>query len=567
MNRKILKVTIFLSFMVFTVCLQQSSFAINENKTNINKGMKIRSLNISDFDDALYLGNITTLSNAIQTEENTESKNLLDYFREQTENLSEFIEVSEYNIPITEADKVYELLVLSSPRSYYLLGENGECSYYYYASYNEDGEKIVSEIYPLYTVDVYDENYYIDENKVEALKPEIEETKRCFDEEVYNIRKGITPQMSNIDKLVYFHDYMIYNYSYSYEDSYKDFENRTHNTAAEIARDKKGMCLAFAMMYNYLAIEEGIETAFVTSYDDSGYDYHTWNLVKVKSGEAGSEEWYHVDVTWDATSTIGYGTYSNQYLLISDFLCRQSHETDGVTYPELKVETSKALDNVEWKNTKSRVIKVNDKIYFLRDGEVKDSVILYEYNPNDKSCTGVYEFNDRWCNYDNLYYGISFTGLGYLNGKFYYNTSDKIMELDLESKISTVIYESNRKKELIYSSYIDGTTLNYGILNKESNGGFIVYGGSIALSGVKLEYFSVDENVIGIKFETYKSAGNTDFDSQSILISVIENGNVKMKSINIKDSHTEEIQIEKNKTYKILIWDDKMKPLYKKKSL
>lgn len=540
---------------IFVICI----FACNMSV----KASDIRYGSLIQIDDAIYVKDIQKPAALFEVSSEENSKSLLEYFREQTESFAECIDVSAYNIPKVMEDEIYKLLILSSPRSYYLFEPNGEYTYSIYSCENEVGEEIIKEIYPCYALDIYDENNEIDAGKLERVMPEVLLNRLYFDNEICNIREGMTLGMSDIDKLVYFHDYMLHNYDYAFDDYYENIEDRKHNTAVQLVVDKIGMCMAYSMMYNYLAMEEGIETAFITSYDKDGFEYHTWNMVYVKSAETETKEWYHVDVSWDDTSTLGYGAYTNRYLLISDDLCRESHEWDGISYPELTVETSAALDDVIWRNSDSMVIRQGSSLYFLKYSSQDSRVIMYAYVPG-RECKEVYSFSDVWHNYDNMYYEGAYTGLGYLNGRFYFNTSTKIMEYDPYSGTAAAVYENELNNKLIYSSYIEGVTLHYGILNKDKGGDFIIYGGCIDLAKIKISDFRMEDNWLIIEF----TAGNDNANSNivipgdDLLLTVADSdNNIDIRYISTMYSTNEEISLDPDKEYKVFLWEGNMKPV------
>jgi hypothetical protein len=79
-----------------------------------------------------------------------------------------------------------------------------------------------------------------------------------------------------------------------------------------------GTCQSYAMAYQLLLHEAGVESIFVTGIADS--DLHAWNLVKLFG------LWYHVDVTWDDQDGTAPG-YA--YFGLPDTLMGRDHDWSG----------------------------------------------------------------------------------------------------------------------------------------------------------------------------------------------------------------------------------------------
>ena len=79
-----------------------------------------------------------------------------------------------------------------------------------------------------------------------------------FDAEVKKIMSGIKSNMTDVQKALYVHDYMVTNYSYDYN-AYLNYMRGNklavpdeHYTAMGVMVNKTGVCQGYALAYSYL---------------------------------------------------------------------------------------------------------------------------------------------------------------------------------------------------------------------------------------------------------------------------------------------------------------------------
>lgn len=185
-------------------------------------------------------------------------------------------DISSYNIA-PDSPLLEELtfgFVYSHPGLFWLKSQS---------AYSSDEEKV-------YSLFLY---CNMSEEKVAAAKP-------AFDKAADAILAGITPTMTDEEKLLYIHDAIcvIADYDYSF----------TNRSAYDILVNHTAVCQGYSLAFNYLAGQIGFETAYVST-DDSEIGQrqnHGWSAVKIGSN------WYYVDVTHDDAShdfylAFGYG--------------------------------------------------------------------------------------------------------------------------------------------------------------------------------------------------------------------------------------------------------------------
>ncbi|GMQ58811.1 hypothetical protein AN1V17_32070 [Vallitalea sediminicola] len=109
------------------------------------------------------------------------------------------------------------------------------------------------------------------------------------------INKIINPKMTDEEKVKAIHDYVAKTITYSGEYGFTTTEVALHalNTG-------KGVCVAYATLFDYLCDEAGISSLILSDrYTFVGS--HSWNAVYI------NDRWYHVDVTCDdAKNSIVY---------------------------------------------------------------------------------------------------------------------------------------------------------------------------------------------------------------------------------------------------------------------
>ncbi len=410
---------------------------------------------------------------------------LIDYFRDQTENFAETIDVTDFCIEYDEStfNELYEMLVFCSPKSYYLISDSGMYSYFYP---EVDGDGFITYLYPVYTryyyttdenLSIYDEDVYIVPEKLEAVKAydKTEEKQGMFDAVVEDIKSSVDDQSSDLDKLLIFHDYIVMNYKYAWDDLDLPLEERTHNTVMSLITTGEGLCQSLSVLFNYLVMDSDLDTGFITSYDyESGTAYHTWNMVKLAMPGSKDERWYNIDVTWDENNverTIGIEEHQKDegrtdftYFLMSDDMTYTSHAKSGeYSYVSPGISDDKSLDDIEWKDADSQIVEINGVLYFIDYLEEEQTPALYKMN-GAKVEKLFDDFEVLW-DYKNQ---KAYSGLSYVDGSLYFNDAANIYEYHIATGSVTVTNvteaieikteklrsaEGRSRADQIYSSY------------------------------------------------------------------------------------------------------------------
>lgn len=246
----------------------------------------------------------------------------------------------------------------------------------------------------------------------------------------------IKPDMTDFEKVLTVHDYMTMNYVYDMNYLTGELTDDSYSGIGLI-NNKKGVCAAYSVMYQYIMriLKIPCETVISDSMN------HEWNLVYLDGN------WYHIDVTWDSSLTRQFGYANHEYFLFSDSAAAGRGHKDWKTYTEC---TDTRYDKAFWKNIGSHIICMDGYLYYTdrgvrrRKGFDGDEEILFE---DEK----VYQ-----------------NGFEYYNGKFYFIKNN----YDLTSKPDNLIYaydiEAGSAEKLIFqrdqgyklnSFYKDGNIL------------------------------------------------------------------------------------------------------------
>ena len=116
--------------------------------------------------------------------------------------------------------------------------------------------------------------------------------------------------VSDYYKIKGIYDWMCANITYDYEHLY-DSSYLPQFSAYAALIDRTAVCQGYALLFYRLAMELGVDSRLITSFD------HAWNIVELNN------LYYNVDSTWDA----GMGGRGYNYFLLSDetFTDHQSH--------------------------------------------------------------------------------------------------------------------------------------------------------------------------------------------------------------------------------------------------
>lgn len=331
---------------------------------------------------ALFL--ISILSVSADSSQN--KKYIEKYIAESLDLMLDRIDVYEFGCRESEIFDAIDKVMKSNPDFYYVANK------FYYSL---DERSIVEEITPTYTYSA----------------AEIKNIKAYCDGEISKILFSVDGRMSDFQKALTLHEYMCENFEY--DTSFKNCN------MYDLLRTGSGTCQAFTLTYMELLSRAGIESSY--AYSDE--IMHIWNLVRLDG------EWYHVDITWD---NIDVGVSHKNFLLTDREILDNGHrgfvnangvECKGERYSGTSLQ-SNPYKCVAFKNGVVYADNISRSVYLdLLDGSEK---------------TLLYRIDELWEKGEGRYYANSFSSPILAGNKVYFNTKNKIMEIDESFSVSLV---------------------------------------------------------------------------------------------------------------------------------
>jgi hypothetical protein len=148
--------------------------------------------------------------------------------------------------------------------------------------------------------------YNADKNDLKSLQGELEEKSD-------SILASLTSDMSDYEKLLYLHDYLVKNCVYKVDD--EPFSGTAYGCIVQ----GSARCEGYAKALDYLLKKTGIACDVVIGTTYTG-ENHAWNQVRIDG------QWYNCDVTWDDTDDQYNGRHS--YMMCNDLRFDKSHIAD-----------------------------------------------------------------------------------------------------------------------------------------------------------------------------------------------------------------------------------------------
>lgn len=252
---------------------------------------------------------------------------------------------------------------------------------------------------------VFDSAYY-DASKINA-----------FQSVCNSILAGVDSSMSDVEKALYLHDYLVthndYDTTYSKYNAYNALVNQT------------SVCQGYSLAYLYLMKQAGVETGYVTSDTMN----HAWNYVKIDGVT------YFVDNTFDDPISSGAPCYrmycGHSHFLVNCSTLSSDHEStdwineDGVNVRYLYNDT---INNRFWKNMSLAVPHIGRE--WLIDDHAGQS---HTYNVETGETHTV-----TWNASEASSYYSAFRGLAASQKHFFIASNRYIYRLDLEDYTATL---------------------------------------------------------------------------------------------------------------------------------
>lgn len=270
------------------------------------------------------------------------------------------------------------------------------------------------------------------------------------------IRKALScvnDDMSDLEKIIALHDWLILNCTYDEENYYNDTIPSVDYTAYGALVNGIAVCDGYTKAYDLLLREAGITTYRVVGEANGpkGWEGHSWNIVKLNG------KYYHIDATWDDPDSMAPESVWYNYMLKSDSRMMHDHsgwKATGVTTPKCDDDT---FYNMMLWHADGRVVIYGDNCYFgvseSKKGEVKKfsltgelkvetlaswDIIKKDPGPQSKSCY-IFRNGDR----------------------LYYNTNTEIRSMAMDGTDDRVEYTPDDTVNFVYQISLQNGKLCY----------------------------------------------------------------------------------------------------------
>ena len=371
--------------------------------------------------------------------------------------------------------------------------------------YGADGAYIIKDIVIRYT------------NTKEEADARLAEVNEKIDD---IIAKNITPEMTELEKALNLHDYLVLNTSYDLNQSVPDLYDGY--TAYDILMCGNGVCEGYAQAYNMLLEKAGISSIMVTSDSMN----HAWNLVNIDG------EWYHVDVTWDDPTPDAKGRVGHGYFLLSDKAFAQAKPEAGRNTAHRAWNSkgfeakSEKYDNAFWQTVSAEIFTRGDQWYFInKNGEYS------RYNESTGNVdTWISLCEEKWYTWDDknnmpsykAYWDGKYMSLVVSDNKVYFNTPTQLysMNLDGSEKVAVGNYINPYETHgLVYGLKLSDGKIYAVIKQKPDDEGSLYEIIAIADAGINVDHkVSFIESLVDmINAMPDGTSGKFDFNEETVL--------------------------------------------------
>lgn len=265
--------------------------------------------------------------------------------------------------------------------------------------------------------------------------------------------------MSDYEKALAIHDYIILNCEYDEENYNDDTVSETSHSAYGALVDKIAVCDGYAKAYQYIMSEKlGIDCQVVTSMDMG----HAWSLIKIDGA------WYHADLTWDDPVYDCIGRVYHEFFLLSDneISDAEHQHYNWQVKDQNKNDITATSDRFsDWKWTKifSGMFKKNNDWYYVKadkDGIVKDDDLSTESEQAFYVIDS--EGNSTWRSNGCL------ARIMLYEDRIYFNTPSVIKSINLsgtDEKTEKVVNKT--EDQFIYGFTIQNGNMKYALRNSQ----------------------------------------------------------------------------------------------------
>ncbi len=282
------------------------------------------------------------------------------------------------------------------------------------------------------------------------------------------ILADMSAEMTDVQKCLYLHDYLITHCEYDM--------TLVNADAYDALITGSAVCEGYTLAYEYLCKQAGIPAYFVSAVNPKdSKDRHSWNVILLDG------EYYYVDCTWD-DPTGDYEAYCSHanFLRSRDGINSTGHDKYGTIWSSdtwgnayASIPAATTYDNCYWSNVITAMPFIGttcayahsddgDHVY-LRTGDTETAIPLSQ-------STG-------WPVWDmpGYYYTEYFMSMTKAGENFYFSTEDSIYRLTTSGTIKKIYELTNDEKASgrLYGIVSEGSILAYVIAKEPFTNSFV----------------------------------------------------------------------------------------------
>lgn len=347
-----------------------------------------------------------------------------EYVYEQLKARAVVIDISAYNIPVDNCRAFYSGVLNEHPDLYYV---TTGYSYSYYGN-------IVISFRPIY-LDGLDD--------------------AAFQSGLQEALSVVKPGMTELEKAVVLHDYLVINCEYDYDNYLQGTIPKTSYSAYGVLADGIAVCQGYALAYKLLLNRVGIKCYMVTSDSMN----HAWNLIVLDG------KYYQVDVTWDDPTWDLVGRAVHTYMFRSDaaFAKHSDWEITSGSKVVNYTATDTRYDHAFWTGCRSPLVLTENGCYYTSYANRSANIVRQE-SLEDITGTGTIIQNiGTWPVWDQAGYTWSnaYSGLFLMNGRLYYNDKSFIYSIALDGTGRRTEFTADTTDGYIYGSALSRGKILY----------------------------------------------------------------------------------------------------------
>ncbi len=353
---------------------------------------------------------------------NEDYSEAIDYIVGKIQSNTTKIEVEQFKINASDFSELWDEVIYSNPAVY-----NISTKAKYTKRTYSNGNSYIGSITPNYLTGI---------------------DKAAFTKEYVKMMSVINDDMSDMEKVLAIHDYIVAQCTYDLQANPDDLSCTSFSMYGTVVK-KKSVCQGYALTFLSAMKDLGIECNIVTGGN------HAWNQVKINN------KWYHIDCTWDDPQGSMNGSVSHTYFLKSDTFMASNIDGSYHVWNTNDFEkcTDKSFDGNKnvWDNTNNQMIYNNGVWYFSEH----KSGTYYDYYYSFDMDTGIKKEIKKL---GGIWYKSGNTGVYYPNttriatdGKcVYYTTQNSIRVMNFNGTSDTALMTISAGSAKIYGvSYVN----------------------------------------------------------------------------------------------------------------